>query len=148
MDYKLRRAVENDKLAICGLFNEMIWSIYKEVNREPYADDYLASFFVDDSKVIFVADSSEFEHIIGYISVIDHIDHLYIDDFCVTELCRSNGVGTSLLRVAEAFALGHSIKKVALHVEESNKAAQRLYYNNGYDIYSRDGNRIRMIKWL
>ena len=148
MEYKLRRADENDKLAICSLYNEMIWAIYHAENREPYADDYLARFFIDDSRVIFVADSKDVRHIVGYISLIDNVDHLYIDDFCVTEPCRGMGIGSALLQLAENYALGHHIKKVALHVEESNKAAQKLYYDNGYDIYSRDSNRIRMIKWL
>lgn len=54
--------------------------------------------------------------------------------FQVSPAHRRRGIGTRLLREAEALLRGRGHSRVALGVDESNKDARRLYERLGYEI--------------
>ena len=96
--------------------NELFIEMIKTINRrmiedgvEPYTelengyeDGYLDTFYVDDNRVIFVADNGE--KVIGYLSTVIHDNYLYLDDYCVSEKFRGYGIGSNLIKLSEEFA--------------------------------------------
>ncbi len=60
---------------------------------------------------------------------------LYIDDICVDEACRGQGVGTALYRHAVAFAREEGCHNVTLNVWEGNESAMRFYEAMGMKPY-------------
>lgn len=149
MDIIFRTATIHDKTAIENLFIEMLKSIYQTETVKGYEADYLNKFFADSGDRIIVA---ELENtVIGYISVElkhEEVSFAYLDDFCVQNEYRSQGVGTQLLKLAQAYANESGVSAILLHVESSNTSAQRLYERNGYEIFRTDESRILMKKDL
>ena len=74
--------------------------------------------------------------------------YAYLDDFSVTEAFRGRGIGTALLRRAEAYARERGVPAVLLHVEKSNGGALRLYERQGWSVYRDDGSRLLLAKEL
>ena len=149
MDIIFRTATFNDKTSIENLFMEMLKSIYQTETVKGYEADYLNRFFANSGDRIIVAELDR--TVIGYISVeLKHEDvpFAYLDDFCVQNEYRSQGVGTQLLKLAQAYANESGMSAILLHVETSNTSAQKLYGRNGYKIFRTDGSRILMKKDL
>ena len=76
----------------------------------------------------------------------DPVDHIYLDDFSVTAAYRNKGIGSVLIRTAEAYAEQISSRAVILHVEKTNTSAMRFYERMGYSIFRDDGNRFLLKK--
>ena len=146
MDYVLRKATLTDASRIEELFLEMLQAIYHTDAAEGYQSGYLDKFFSGGEDRICVAESPD--GVIGFLSMEVHRDEgfLYLDDFSVAEGCRNRGVGTGLIRAAEAYAAEHGIGKVVLHVERANQGARRLYLRLGYRVDADEGGRVRMGK--
>lgn len=56
---------------------------------------------------------------------------LYIDDLCVDENCRRQGVGRALYRHARAYAAAQGLDSVTLNVWAFNTAAMEFYASMG-----------------
>ena len=97
--------------------------------------------------MLFVAEDNE---VVAYLAVEvhreDEKDYVYLDDLSVTEKYRSQGIGSSLIHDAEAYAQEIGIQHILFHVEKSNTEAFRLYEKLGYKIFRDDGNRYLMKK--
>ena len=96
--------------------------------------------------IIYVAEDDE---VVAFLSIEIHHepkDYIYLDDFIVTETYRNMGIGTKLIRSAEAYARKNRIETVLLHVEKTNIPAMNLYDRLGYSIYRDDRNRFLMKK--
>ena len=91
--------------------------------------------------MIYVAEDDQ---VIAFLSVEVHhdpVNHVYLDDFSVTADYRNKGIGSALIRAAEAYAGQIGSRAVILHVEKSNTSAMRFYERSGYSIFRDDGNR-------
>lgn len=136
----------------------MLSSIYGGDSFSGYEDGYLDKFLPKNGcGTIFTAATDT--GIIAYLSLEYHFDEnfAYIDDFCVEERCRGNGIGTALLRIAEEHCFSQprhrwldtvGFDTIVLHAERSNKGAIRLYEKSGFVEFCSDesDSRIRMIK--
>lgn len=56
---------------------------------------------------------------------------LYIDDLCVDESCRGQGIASALYDWVCAFAREQGCQSVTLNVWEGNDSARRFYENKG-----------------
>lgn len=145
IDFTLRKALESDKERIEELFTEMLKSIYGVEAPGGYESGYLDRFLSGGDDCIYVAESGG--AVMGYISVEVHDEEekfLYLDDLSVSERFRGCGIGSALIKRAEAYAAEINAEYTALHAESSNSPAIRLYERLGYKKYRNDGKRIFM----
>jgi ribosomal protein S18 acetylase RimI-like enzyme len=92
-----------------------------------YPDGYLERFWSKSEDRIYVADVDG--EAVGFLSVEVHhdpVDHIYLDDFSVTLAYRNKGIGSALIRTAEAYAERIGSRAVLLHVEKTNAPAMRF----------------------
>lgn len=144
MNYIIRQAVPADKPYIEKLFAEMLRSIYNTDDTEEYEAGYLDKFFGGSADRIFVAVVNG--ETAAYISVEAYPEHIYLDDFSVSEKYRKIGIGTALVKRAEEYAGELGLTDVELHVEKSNASALRLYEKLGYRIADEEESRFKMTK--
>ena len=146
MEYKIRAAVPADEGKIRELFLEMLRTIYHTDDVKGYGDGDLDRFWSESQDRIFVAEDGE---VVAFLSVEVHhdpVDHIYLDDFSVTAAYRNKGIGTALIRAAEACAEEMSITAILLHVEKTNQSAMRFYERLGYSLFKDDGHRLLLKK--
>lgn len=148
MIWKLRKATEADFDRINELFIEMLQTIYNTEDVKGYSNGDLDRFFENREEWICVAIDEE-ENIIAFLSIeVHHEDKgfVYLDDLSVTNQYRNKGIGTELIKNAEAYAKDIKIHSIRFHVEKSNVKAFRLYERLGYKIFEDQGNRYLMEK--
>ena len=147
MGYRIRKAISDDEQRIRELFIEMLKTIYHTEDVEGYESGYLDRYWTNGEDVLFAAEDNE---VVAYLAVEvhreDEMDYVYLDDLSVTEKYRSQGIGSSLIHDAEAYAQEIGIQHILFHVEKSNTEAFRLYVRLGYKIFRDDGNRYLMKK--
>ncbi len=143
----IRKAMPADEKRIRELFIEMLKTIYNTEDVQGYETGYLDRYWTPGEDVLFVAEDNE---VVAYLAVEvhreDEMDYVYLDDLSVTENYRSQGIGSSLIHEAEAYAQEIGIQHILFHVEKSNTEAFRLYERLGYKIFRDDGNRYLMKK--
>ena len=147
MNYRIRTAVRTDEGRIRELFLEMLRTIYRTEDVKGYPDGYQDRFWSGSKDRIYVADVGG--EAVGFLSVEVHhdpVDHLYLDDFSVTAACRNRGIGSDLLRAAEAYAGETGSQAVLLHAEKINIPAMQFYERSGYSVFRDDGNRFLLKK--
>ena len=147
MNYKIRVAVPADEKQICELFLEMLRTIYHSESADGYEQGYLDRFWSRSEDRIYIADVGG--EAVGFLSVEVHhdpVDHIYLDDFSVTADYRSRGIGSALIRAAEAYAEETGSRAVLLHVEKTNPSAIRFYERSGYSVFRDNGNRFLLKK--
>ncbi len=148
MNYRIRTAVPADEGKICELFLEMLRTIYHTDDVKGYADGALDRFWSESPDRIYVAEDNQ---VVAFLSVEVHhdpVNHVYLDDFSVTVAYRNRGIGSALIRTAEAYAEQIDSRAVILHVEKTNTLAMRFYERMGYSIFRDDGNRFLLKKTL
>ncbi len=146
MEYKIRTAVPADEGKIRKLFLEMLRTIYHTDDVKGYGDRDLDRFWSENQDRIYVAEDDE---VVAFLSVEvyhDPVDHIYLDDFSVTAAYRNKGIGSALIRTAEAYAEQISSRAILLHVEKTNTPAMRFYERSGYSVFRDDGNRFLLKK--
>ncbi|MBQ3865161.1 MAG: GNAT family N-acetyltransferase [Clostridia bacterium] len=144
----IRTAVPKDADRINDLFREMLITVYGLQDPEGYTQETLDRFFSGEEGRIYVAEDRD---VVAFLSIEVHHDprdYLYLDDFSVTETYRNRGIGSELLRTAEAYAKEIGIPDILLHVEKSNFSAFRFYEKWGYAVFRDDETRYLMIKHL
>lgn len=144
--YTIRIAGPKDEERIRGLFIEMLETIYHTDVEEGCVPGSLDRFWAGGEDRVYVAEAEE---VVAFLSVEVHREeeaYVYLDDFSVTAAYRNQGIGTALLRAAEAYADALRIPAIALHVEKTNGAALRFYERMGYAAVRDDGNRYLMGK--
>lgn len=79
---------------------------------------------------------------VGYLCVIEHEDHDFLDEIALIASARGRGLGASLIRAAleGARARGVPLRLSVL----TNNPAKRLYDRLGFVVVSSDAARIRM----
>ena len=147
MSWTLGKAEKKDSARINELFIEMLQTIYHTDQVDGYSDGDLDRFF--DGRDEWISIAIDDDKIIAFLSIeVHHEDeeYIYLDDLSVTKQYRNIGIGTKLIRNAEAYAKDINIHEICFHVEKSNTEAFRLYRRLGYEIYEDQGSRYLMLK--
>ena len=142
MKLSVRRAVEHDIPQILELLVQvdMVHHIGRpDIFKGPttkYGADELATIIRNDSTPVFVC-TDEDDRILGHAFCIHRqvigdrlltdIRTLYIDDICVDEKHRGQGVGKILYRHVIAYAKEQGFYNVTLNVWSCNEGAMRFY---------------------
>ena len=142
----IRRAKESDMETIQRLLLQVAAVHHKGrpdlflPGTRKYTDQELRKLIQDDSRPIFVAEEPEGQ-VLGYAfcvfqqqldsHIMTDIKTLYIDDLCVDETCRGNGVGRRLYEAVLDFARKEGCYNVTLNVWSCNTAALKFYQNCG-----------------
>jgi ribosomal protein S18 acetylase RimI-like enzyme len=142
----IRVAVPGDEGRIRALFAEMLRSIYHKDDVQGYEAGYLDKYWQGGEDRIYVAELGEVEAFLSVEVHHEEKDYLYLDDLSVAEIYRNRGIGTALIRRAEARARELAIPAIVFHVEKSNEAALRLYERLGWSVFRDDGSRYLMGK--
>ena len=149
MDTVLRVATAGDEAAIRRLFVEMLRTIFHTQEVEGYPAGYVGRFFTGGEDEILVAEQAG--AVVGFLSLESHREgkppFLYLDDFSVTA-CRSQGIGSRLLDMAEEYAAALGLGEIHLHVERDNLGARRLYRRRGFGVLAEQGARLLLGKKL
>ena len=146
MNYRIRTAVPADEGKIRELFLEMLRTIYHTDDVQGYGDGALDRFWSENRDRIYVAEDGK---VVAFLSVEVHhdpVEHIYLDDFSVTAPYRNKGIGSALIRAAEAYAEQTGSRAVLLHAEKTNTSAMRFYERLGYAAFRDDGNRLLLKK--
>ena len=146
---QMRKALPEDRERIDELFREMMRSIFPDREAEGYAEGYLDKFFAAGEDWICLA--LDGERTVAYLSIEVYRTpqtYIYLDDLSVTGPYRNRGIGSALLREAEAYGRRIGIPGIIFHVEKHNRDAFRLYERLGYRIWRDDGTRWLMHKEL
>ncbi|MUL36526.1 GNAT family N-acetyltransferase [Gloeocapsopsis dulcis] len=85
--------------------------------------------------------------LIGFFSIREASDYLYIHTIQLVASFRGKGYGTTLLQHIENIARTKNLQRIHLSVFKENPA-QRLYRRLGYKLIAQDGYLIRMEKLL
>lgn len=138
----IRRARESDLAGIGRLLRQVLEvhaagrpDIFVSGTRK-YTDEKLLALFGDDSRPVFVY-TDEDGQILGHAFCVfeetkgNHNLHdrktLYIDDICVEESRRGQGIATALYEFVRAFARERGCYHITLQVWACNPAARGFY---------------------
>ena len=122
-DAQIRQATRSDLLAIS--------EIEKSVFDQPWSYSAFESFVGESAFLV-----AEADEILGYV-VADRTpnhgrDFGHIKDLAVHPDARRNGIGRRLLNHAISRLLVAGVSRIKLEVRASNRAAQRLYTDEGF----------------
>ena len=119
---------------VCNVHQDIRPDIFKR-DGVKYTESDLRELLIDKSRPVWCA--VEDEHFLGYCfcqwkeyrdsSVSTDRKELYIDDLCVDETARGNGVATALFRYVTAVAKSEGANFITLNVWEGNSA--RNFYD-------------------
>ena len=122
---------------VCNVHQDIRPDIFK-LDGVKYTESDLRELLTDETRPVWCA--VEDEHFLGYCfcqwkeyrdsSVSTDRKELYIDDLCVDETARGNGVATALFRHVTAVAKAEGAKFITLNVWEGNSAL-RFYEKMG-----------------
>jgi ribosomal protein S18 acetylase RimI-like enzyme len=151
-----RKSVKEDIPFINNLFIEMIKTVnkrmeiagidpYKELEKG-YEEGYLEQFYLDDTKVIFVAEHNNI--VVGFISLCKEDGYIYIDDYSVSETYRGKGIGSTLLDMSIDRIKKLGINLIKTHIESANKESREFYKNKGFKLLEEQGHRLLIEKEL
>ena len=104
-----------------------------------YDETALKALLLEENKPIFIGEDGG--RVLGYCFCVlkdyrgsgvqtDRVE-LYIDDLCVEESARGQGIATALYRYVKEFAKGLGCSHIALNVWCGNVGAQRFYEKMG-----------------
>lgn len=143
----IRKAERADEERINELFREMLCTIHHTEQEEGYEKGYLDKYWRNGEDKIYLAE--EDDQTIAFLSVeVYRIprEYIYLDDLSVTKAYRNKGIGTALIKTAEAYAEETGIPTILFHVEKTNTDAFRLYQRLGYQICRDECRRYLMGK--
>lgn len=106
-----------------------------------YTDDELREILRDPARPILAAADGT-DTLIGYVfcvvqshaGVMTAHKTLYLDDLCVDEVCRGQGVGAALYDAAVALAKVRGCHNLTLNVWQGNDTALRFYEARGMQV--------------
>ena len=147
MDFSIREATEQDYEGLCNIFAEgdllhsqALPQIFA-TPQEPFRNrEFICEILKDKSAVMFVAESGG--EIIGLIHVLirESTDipimvkrrYAYISDIAVAEGRRGSGIGKSLMREVERWAIQQNTSQLELNVWDFNTNAIAFFQKLGY----------------
>lgn len=117
------------------------WTYTEELYENPYIKEYpheyfdFASYIDDPEKAVFFA-YSDTECVGQVVLKSDWNKYAFIEDICVAESVRGQGIGTKLIRTAIQWAKESDLKGLALETQDNNLLACRFYAKCGFIIGS------------
>lgn len=142
----LRTATEGDIPALRRLLEQVLQihhrgrpDIFRPDTRK-YTDAELQALLSDPKTPIFVAQAEaeilgyafcQLQETVGSLLLHDRRS-LYIDDLCVEEGQRGQGIGKALLDYVRSYAARQSCHSITLNVWALNQDALRFYEKNGF----------------
>lgn len=143
---KIRRGNVSDIPGINKLLGQVLMvhhngrpDLFKSGARK-YTDAELVEILQDDVRPIFVAVDDE-NKVLGYAfcvfqqhlnnNILTDVKSLYIDDLCVDEELRGQGIGKKLYEFVLAYAKQENCYNVTLNVWSCNPAAMKFYEKCG-----------------
>ena len=153
MKYTVRRAVHADEPRIQELLRQVEEvhhkgrpDIFKQGARK-YNEGQLSVLVEDDSRPIFVA-ADEDDKAVGYSfcvcsmpadsEFLTPIRTLYIDDLCVDEHIRGQGIGQLLYDYVKNYAKETGCYHLTLNVWACNPAAMKFYEKQGMQMLKKE----------
>lgn len=133
MQMIIRKATENDYQVIGNLIKNELG--YSDIDSDKLYSR-LNSMSKDDLYETFVAVSGE--TVVGFIGICRIIAYEFDGDYfriialAVSENHQNKGVGTSLLKHVESFALWNDVRSISLNSGLQRIAAHEFYKRNGY----------------
>lgn len=146
-DYTIRLAGKADESRIRELFKEMLRAIHHTDDVEGYEKGYLEKYWKNGEDRIYLAEDDN--RTVAFLSIEVYRspqEYIYLDDLSVTEKYRNQGIGTTLIKMTEAYADEIGIPTILFHVEKANTDAFRLYQRLGYQICRDECKRYLMGK--
>ena len=154
MKIYVRRAVQGDEprildilLQVNNVHAEGRPDIFKKGGRK-YTREQLSMLLVDESRPIFVAIDEESGDILGYgfCAIIDTAEtsnlkprrELYIDDLCVDEVYRGNGIGQIIFDYIREYAKEIGSYHLTLNVWACNPSAMKFYEKQGMQMLKKE----------
>ena len=103
-------------------------------------DEFFQSIFDSDNQDILVADidgkASGFVHVTilqqKNVSCLKPQSVVYLQDLCVRENMRNNGIGSVLIRAAKDYGKEHKVDFIRTQVFPGNVNGMRFYERNGF----------------
>ena len=146
---KIRPANKKDISGILNLLGQVL-SVHNEIrpdifkpNTTKYTDEELYYIVTNPLTPVFVA-SDDDENILGHCfckfiryskdNVLTDIKTLYIDDICVDETSRGQGVAKALYNYAVDFAKSENCYNITLNVWAGNTNAEKFYEAMGMTV--------------
>ena len=154
MKIYVRRAVQGDEprildilLQVNNVHAEGRPDIFKKGGRK-YTREQLSLLLMDESRPIFVAIDDESGDILGYgfCAIIDTAEtsnmkprrELYIDDLCVDEVYRRNGIGQIIFDYIREYAKEIGSYHLTLNVWACNPSAMKFYEKQGMQMLKKE----------
>ena len=145
----IRRAEKKDLKKVTELLSEVL-EIHAKIRPDifisgttKYTDDELLEIFRDDSRPVFVA-VDDHDNVQGYAfckferqpfsTNMRDFKTLYIDDLCVDQNTRGQGIGKKLYDYVCAFAKENGCYDITLNVWEGNDSARKFYDRIGLKV--------------
>ena len=129
---------------IAALHAELRPDVYRPARK--YDQKQYNKLLKDREKPILVAVDARGE-VLGYamcqivrrrgIPVLVERSYLYVDDLCVDENCRGQGIGELLMQAVTDLARELGLRKIQLSVNEHNEGARKFYERLGYTTQAR-----------
>lgn len=142
---KIRRAQQDDLPALHRLLRQVLDVHHAgrpdlfRANAEKYHDEELRALLGDDARPIFVAEREG--EVCGYAfcilqrhtadNILTDIRTLYLDDLCVDESARGQGVGRALFAYVRDYAKRSGCYNLTLNVWACNESALHFYERCG-----------------
>lgn len=142
----IRRANSHDIPGLNRLLEQVLMVHHKgrpdlfKSGAKKYTDAQLTALLADESRPVFAAFDEE-NQMLGYAfcifqqhknsNILTDVLTLYIDDLCVDETCRGQGVGRKLYNHVLAFARESGCYNVTLNVWSLNESAMAFYERMG-----------------
>ncbi len=142
MELNVRRARQEDIPRLLALLTQVDMVHHRgrpDLFNGPavkYGAQELGALLADGERPVFVCENEnglvlghlfcEHRQITGS-AVMTDVKTLYIDDICVDEACRGQGVGKTLYRFAERYAAENGFYNITLNVWCCNPGALRFY---------------------
>ncbi|NLM75416.1 MAG: GNAT family N-acetyltransferase [Clostridiaceae bacterium] len=92
-----------------------------------------------EMKTVYIAAIDD--KVVGTLRLSINNDEAYLSRFAVDPKNRNNGIGETLMTVADKFLRDKGVKKISLHTSSKHIALMRFYYGRGFFVESIESDR-------
>ncbi len=146
---EIRKAEKKQAAQIVGLL-EYIFALHKKGRPDVFADTDSPKYteedvcrLIDDEKTVILS-ALDKDEVTGYLIAkfkdgaaakhIKSVRTLYVDDLCVKETHKREGIGTALFEEAKRIARENGCERIELNVWAFNKDAIEFYTKTGLSV--------------
>ncbi len=144
---RIRKAEEKDIPMLLSLLSEIL-ELHARIRPDifipgttKYTESELKEILKDEDRPIFAAVTDDTDEMLGYAFCVIQkpsgsrniipFESVYIDDLCVTEKARGQGIGKKLFEYVSEYARSRGCYEVTLNVWEGNDSARTFYEHLG-----------------